>query len=66
MKDWKPTAATKALHLRARLNALIRRFFADRGVLEVETPILSVAGNTDANIESFTLDFQGTAGAGAA
>jgi lysyl-tRNA synthetase class 2 len=66
MKDWKPTAPSKALHLRARLNALIRRFFAERGVLEVETPILSVAGNTDANIESFSLDFQGTAGAGAA
>ena len=66
MKDWKPTAANKALHLRARLNALIRKFFAERGVIEVETPILSVAGNTDANIESFSLDFQGTAGAGAA
>jgi elongation factor P--(R)-beta-lysine ligase len=28
-------------------------------VLEVETPILSVAGNTDANIESFALEFSG-------
>jgi lysyl-tRNA synthetase class 2 len=26
-------------------------------VLEVETPILSSAGNTDVNIESFSLDF---------
>jgi lysyl-tRNA synthetase class 2 len=43
MKDWKPTASQKALHLRARLNALIRKFFADRGVLEVETPMLSSA-----------------------
>ncbi len=66
MKDWKPTAANKALHLRARLNALIRRFFAERGVLEVETPILSVAGNTDANIESFSLEFHGHRDAGPA
>jgi lysyl-tRNA synthetase class 2 len=66
MKDWKPVASTKALHLRARLNAHIRRFFAERGVLEVETPVLSAAGNTDANIESFSLEFSGPAGAGPA
>jgi lysyl-tRNA synthetase class 2 len=65
MKDWKPTASSKALHLRARLNALIRKFFADRGVLEVETPVLSSAGNTDANIESFSLEFSGPGAAGA-
>jgi len=66
MKDWKPTAAHKSLHLRARLNALIRKFFAERGVLEVETPILSAAGNTDVNIESFSLEFRGHASAGPA
>ncbi|MEO8161624.1 MAG: amino acid--tRNA ligase-related protein, partial [Arenimonas sp.] len=59
MKDWKPATSTKALHLRARLNALIRKFFSDRAVLEVETPVLSAAGNTDANIESFQLEFSG-------
>ena len=32
----------------------IREFFHERNVLEVETPILSSAGNTDVNIESFT------------
>ena len=41
--------------MRARLNALIRGFFHARDVLEVETPILSRAGNTDPNIASFTL-----------
>lgn len=65
MKDWKPTGTTNALQLRARLNALIRKFFADRGVLEVETPILSAAGNTDPNIESFQLEFSGPVNAGA-
>jgi lysyl-tRNA synthetase class 2 len=57
MNDWKPTASIDALRMRARLNALIRKFFAERGVLEVETPILSAAGNSDPNIESFRLHF---------
>jgi lysyl-tRNA synthetase class 2 len=54
-----------ALELRARLNALIRDFFARRGVLEVETPILSAAGNTDLHIQGFTTCFGGHVGAGA-
>ncbi len=53
------------LQMRARLNAEIRRFFADRQVLEVETPMLSAAGNTDPNIESFFTEFSGHADAGA-
>jgi len=48
-----------ALRLRARLNAMVRAFFAARGVVEVETPCLSRAGNTDPNIASFTLEFTG-------
>lgn len=66
MKNSKPTATAKALRLRADLYALVRRFFAERGVLEVETPVLSMAGNTDPNIESFTLQFDGPKSAGAA
>ena len=54
-----------SLQLRARLYALIRAFFADRHVLEVETPILSAAGNTDPNIESFSTTFSGHVDAGA-
>ncbi|WP_199098057.1 EF-P lysine aminoacylase EpmA [Dyella sp. ASV21] len=52
------------LHLRARLYALIRSFFAERNVLEVETPILSAAGNTEPNIESFSTHFHGHVDAG--
>lgn len=58
-EDWRPSATFDALHLRARLNACIRGFFAARGVVEVETPVMSMAGNTDPNIASFTLDFSG-------
>ncbi|HET6553156.1 MAG TPA: EF-P lysine aminoacylase EpmA [Dyella sp.] len=52
------------LQLRARVYALIRQFFAERQVLEVETPILSAAGNTDPNIESFSTTFRGHVDAG--
>ncbi|WP_018973206.1 EF-P lysine aminoacylase EpmA [Rudaea cellulosilytica] len=53
------------LRLRARLYARVRSFFAERDVLEIETPILSAAGNTDPNIESFTTRFSGHVDAGA-
>jgi lysyl-tRNA synthetase class 2 len=53
-----------SLQLRAGLNALVRSFFTERGVLEVETPMLSAAGNTDPNIESFSTQFSGHVDAG--
>jgi lysyl-tRNA synthetase class 2 len=59
MPDWRPAATRDAIRLRAKLNASIRAFFAERDVLEVETPVLSVAGNTDPNIASFSLEFSG-------
>ena len=59
MSDWAPTADMRAIRLRARLNAAIRGFFARRDVLEVETPVLSQAGNTEPNIASFSLEFSG-------
>lgn len=63
--DWRPTASIEALRLRAALYRRIRDFFHARGVLEVETPILSEAGNTDPNIESLRARFDGPAAAGA-
>jgi len=65
MSDETKSAILPSLHLRARLYALVRAFFADRHVLEVETPILSAAGNTEPNIESFTTHFSGHVDAGA-
>jgi len=60
-----PNSPHQTLHLRAHLNRLIRTFFDTRHVLEVETPILSAAGNTDPNIESFVTRFTGHVDAGA-
>jgi lysyl-tRNA synthetase class 2 len=50
---WRPTAARAALEARAELLAAIRRFFAQRGVLEVETPLLANAGNSDPGIDQW-------------
>lgn len=55
-----------ALQLRASIYALIRSFFATRNVLEVETPILSAAGNSEPNIQSFSTRFSGHVDAGEA
>lgn len=57
--SWQPSASFAALRLRARLNATLRAFFDARGVVEVETPVMSMAGNTDPNIASFHLQFSG-------
>lgn len=54
-----------ALRLRARLYALIRAFFAERAVLEVDTPILGQGASTDVNLESFDTGFTGPASGGA-
>ena len=65
MSDWRPSASFDALRLRARLNSAVREFFFQRGVLEVETPIMSQAGNTEPNIASFALEFSGRTDGGA-
>lgn len=49
---WRPAAGAEILRLRARLLGRIRAFFEARGVLEVETPVLSTAAVTDPHIES--------------
>lgn len=59
MSDWQPSATFQTLRLRARLNATLRAFLGQRGVVEVETPVMSIAGNTEPNIASFSLAFSG-------
>jgi len=57
--SWWPHATHAALRQRAAMVARMRNFFAARGVLEVETPILSAAGVTDPQIESLTTRVSG-------
>ena len=52
MNRYQPTCSIDALKARAAMYQKIRQFFAERGVLEVETPILSQAGVTDVHLAS--------------
>jgi len=54
--DWRPGASVASLQLRARLNSLIRQFFAQRQVLEVEPPALCQAPVCDPNIDPIPAD----------
>jgi lysyl-tRNA synthetase class 2 len=57
--DWRPTANVENLRLRARILSKIRAFFEARGVLEVETPLLSGATVTDPHISSLRSRYVG-------
>ena len=54
--SWRPSASRLAVEARARLLADIRHFFSEKRVLEVETPVLSKAGNSDPNIRNISSD----------
>ncbi|MDD2761355.1 MAG: EF-P lysine aminoacylase EpmA [Methylomonas sp.] len=54
---WRPAADMRLLRRRAQLLADIRLFFADRAVLEVETPLLCGATGTDPNLDFFSSQF---------
>jgi len=50
--DWRPTASFTNLSYRAQLFAKIREFFAERQVLEVDTPLLAHTAALDVNIDA--------------
>lgn len=57
--DWQPTASLPQLRQRAALIASIRQFFAQRNVLEVDTPAMSHATVTDVHLHTFQTQFVG-------
>lgn len=57
MQQWQPSASIDALRARAAVIERIRRFFALRGVLEVDTPALSLAAVSDPNLFPFATAF---------
>ncbi|ERT10355.1 elongation factor P--(R)-beta-lysine ligase [Photorhabdus temperata] len=57
--NWQPSAPVANLLKRATVLAEIRRFFAERGVLEVETPAMGQSTVTDIQLFSFQTEFVG-------
>jgi len=53
--SWRPSASLDTLKARAELFGSVRAFFASRGVLEVDTPMLSRYATVDRHIESFAV-----------
>lgn len=60
--DWRPGASHERLALRAALLARAREFFAARGVLEVDTPLIVNAAVSDVYIHSAEVSLASTGG----
>lgn len=55
---WQPSCSLELLQQRARMLQRIRVFFAQRNVLEVETPLLQSACGTDPNLDFFSTFYE--------
>ena len=55
---WQPACGHEALFARAAALKQIRTFFDERGVTEVETPLLCQAAGTDPFLQAFTTTFR--------
>ena len=57
VSDWESCCEFEYIHKRAQMLADIRTYFANQGVLEVETPILGQGIGTDINLEFFSTSY---------
>lgn len=55
MRGWRPSASLEVLRARARGLALVHKFMRVRGVLEVETPVLSRGATPDPAVQGLQL-----------
>jgi len=55
MTDWRPSSGPDAARRRAALLERVRQFFADRGVLAIDTPALAQDAVSDPQIESISV-----------
>ncbi|MYF30605.1 MAG: EF-P lysine aminoacylase GenX [Gammaproteobacteria bacterium] len=60
--DWRPSSTLETLKVRAAMLRTTREFFADRGVMEVQTPALGAATVTDPAIDSMCTRMPGAPG----
>jgi lysyl-tRNA synthetase class 2 len=58
--DWRPSADLEVLRLRARMLRETRDYFAEQGVMEVETPALARATVTDVHLASLATRVAGS------
>ena len=54
--SWRPAAGLALIRARAALQQQLRQFFAERNILEVETPLLCARGVTDPAIEPLLVE----------
>ena len=55
MNRWRPSAGPEVAHTRATMLERVRGYFKARGVLEVDTPTLSLAAVSDPQVESLAV-----------
>ncbi len=59
MTLWQPSASIDDLKHRSKIIQYLRQFFYQRGVLEIETPLLASTGVTDLYLDNMTSQFIG-------
>ncbi|MDF1757417.1 MAG: elongation factor P--(R)-beta-lysine ligase [Legionellaceae bacterium] len=56
--SWRPSTSIANLKHRAKIISLIRRYFTNKGYLEVETPVMASCGVTDVYLKNIKANFR--------